>query len=440
MEILVGDCREVLKSLAPASVQCCITSPPYFGLRDYQTGSWDGGDPECDHQAGSDYGSKSDTDHKGQIRGGPFRDTCRRCGARRVDEQIGLEQTPEEFVEDLVDVFREVRRVLRDDGTLWLNLGDSYNAYNGNRGTESRYAGDRERIGEPQFPTGHGLMVPNLKQKDLIGIPWMVAFALRADGWYLRSDVIWAKPNPMPESVQDRPTSAHEHVFLLTKSPRYFYDVDAIREGASSTDDWIVGDGSGRNKRNVWEISTQPYAAAHFATFPTKLVEPCILAGTSPKACSDCGAPWRRVVERSETAYARVKRETGLTWREMAEGAQEVGKGLRAGQRTTGGTRLPNGTQPSYSGALPLSERWQPMCDHDDDSGRCVVLDPFAGSGTTGVVSAWFGREFVGIELNKEYANLARARIASDGVLGRSARRVADHAEAQLGLFDLKPP
>src|SRR5690606_12985255 len=203
------------------------------------------------------------------------------------------------------------RRVLRRDGTLWLNLGDTYNAYNGNRGIESRYAGDRRKIGEPMFPPGHGLMVPTLKPKDLVGIPWRVAFALQADGWYLRSDIIWAKPNPMPESVTDRPTKAHEYVFLLSKSPRYYYDADAIGEPIQTDPSErylerarITGRGSQgaalargndrdksggfpvrdpanptRNARSVWTIATRPYPGAHFATFPPELAERCILAG-----------------------------------------------------------------------------------------------------------------------------------------------------------------
>src|SRR5690606_14776859 len=240
--LLIGDCREMLRTLPEESVHCVVTSPPYWGLRDYGLPPtvW-GGDPYCDHEWGlQERGRRKDVLPSEQSAAGRLgtheRATglndggrvCVRCGAWRG--QLGLEPTPELYVEHMVEVFREVRRVLRRDGTLWLNLGDSYNAYNGNRGTESRYAGDRRKIGEPMFPQGHGLMVPTLKPKDLIGLPWRVAFALQADGWYLRSDIIWAKPNPMPESVTDRPTKAHEYVFLLSKSPRYYYDADAIGE------------------------------------------------------------------------------------------------------------------------------------------------------------------------------------------------------------------
>lgn len=199
------------------SVHTVVTSPPYWGLRDYG-----------------------------------------------IDGQLGLEPTPEEYCNSMVAVFREIRRVLHDDGTVWLNLGDSYSSGSRTTTTNDSFRGDT-LVNTTRTP-----VVKGIKPKDLVGIPWRVAFALQADGWYLRSDIIWSKPNPMPESVQDRPTKAHEYIFLLTKSQKYYYDADAIRE--PSSDD-------GRNKRSVWEVTTKPYAEAHFATFPEKLVEPCILAG-----------------------------------------------------------------------------------------------------------------------------------------------------------------
>ena len=222
------------------SVDCVVTSPPYWGLRDYGLSAWKGGDENCDHlgkphstQAGFNErwtGKGSIIDKQGSLLE-PYRSKCGKCGARRVDSGIGLESTPEEYCANMVAVFREVWRVLKPTGTVWLNLGDSYN------------------------------------DKQLVGIPWRVAFALQADGWYLRSDIIWSKPNPMPESVSDRPTKAHEYIFLLTKNARYYYDAEAIQET------------TGANKRSVWEISTQPYPEAHFATYPEKLVEPCIMEG-----------------------------------------------------------------------------------------------------------------------------------------------------------------
>ena len=251
VSILVGDCVEQMKLLPDASAQTCVTSPPYFGLRDYG-----------------------------------------------VDGQIGLEPTPDEFVASLVTVFREARRVLRDDGTLWLNLGDSY----ARTGGTDRKVPETARVGSTrntmtQMGDRTSKAPSGLKDKDLIGVPWRVAFALQADGWYLRQDIIWHKPNPMPESVRDRCTKAHEYIFLLSKSPRYYFDSEAIKEPASappkkcgpkndaSRNDSgrtgiVRGDGETRNRRSVWTVSTKPFGGAHFATFPPALIEPCILAGS----------------------------------------------------------------------------------------------------------------------------------------------------------------
>lgn len=236
-------------------VQTCVTSPPYFGLRDYGHGG-----------------------------------------------QIGLEETPEEYVRKLVEVFREVKRVLKDDGTLWLNIGDSYAA---NRTYQVPSTKGGPKHSDSQAAGGKGSVVPDgMKPKDLIGIPWMLAFALRADGWYLRQDIIWHKPNPMPESVKDRCTKAHEYVFLLSKSERYFFDAEAMKEPSAQPEragklersfstgkpDAVLRQDVGRavmrtetrNRRSVWTVATRPYKGAHFATFPPALIEPCILAGSRP--------------------------------------------------------------------------------------------------------------------------------------------------------------
>jgi DNA modification methylase len=336
VSILTGDCRDVLRTLPDHSVHCCVTSPPYFGLRDYG-----------------------------------------------VEGQMGLEASPDEFIAGMVDVFRDVRRVLRVDGTLWLNIGDSY----ANDGKWGGSTGGKAAKGlHGATGIGRRKVTTGLKPKDLIGIPWMLAFALRADGWYLRQDCIWSKPNPMPESVTDRCTKAHEYLFLLSKSPRYHFDADAIAEplAASSVDrlsqpnlvnqagsDRVPGKTNGtmkavsrantfarttattpppgqpsqhradreqvdttangtRNKRSVWTVTTQPFKEAHFATFPPALVEPCILAG-----CPE------------------------------------------------GGT----------------------------------VLDPFGGAGTTGLVADRLQRDAILIELNPEYAEIARRRINGDSPL-----------------------
>lgn len=302
--IHVGDCRVILPTLEKGSVQTCVTSPPYWGLRDYG----------------------------------------------RAD-QIGLEATPEEYVEKLVGVFKLVRDMLADDGTLWLNLGDCY--MGGGRGGGAEDCKQRTNVGS--LDAAPNTRVSGYKTKDLVGIPWMVAFALRADGWYWRSEIIWHKPNVMPESVTDRPTKAHEVVLLLSKQPSYFYDADAIREPDKGTDHWrAVTDGQpslepsgglrgphsgirtphgrngmGRNKRSVWTIPTQPTRDAHFATFPEALVEPCILAGS------------------------------------------------RTGD---------------------------------------AVLDPFFGSGTVGKVAERLGRRWMGIELNPGYCGIADRKTAQRGI------------------------
>lgn len=235
--VLHGDCREMLKTLPDQFVDCCVTSPPYYGLRDYGTGKWIGGDPNCPHKgkpfairAHINENCTGGNDIKNQQVYEPFKKVCPLCGAIREDKQIGLEETPEEYIQNLVEVFREVRRVLKDDGTLWVNIGDSYWG-SGSRGydfTDKWSDASKLQSGSKGTEDLHNL--PKLigskdgyKNKDMIGIPWMLAFALRADGWYLRQDIIWAKPNPMPESVKDRCTKSHEYIFLLSKSPKYYF-------------------------------------------------------------------------------------------------------------------------------------------------------------------------------------------------------------------------
>jgi DNA modification methylase len=326
----------------------------------------------------------------------------------------------------MVEVFREVKRVLRNDGTLWLNLGDSY-CGTGNKG---EYKDPKYLDGRNGQKVALNNKIKGLKAKDLVGIPWRVAFALQADGWYLRSDIIWAKPNPMPESVRDRPTKAHEYIFLLSKSKRYFYDAEAIKEPASNEGKLVsLGDKSfsrgqakgkgikpsgngnadeylvpaGRNKRTVWNISTKPFSEAHFAVFPPDLIEPCILAGTSPMACPHCGAPWERVVER----IAGVSKECPKT---------------QAAHEARGGTGKPSGTVGKSGGgridSISRTIGWRPTCacPDNDGSGRCVVLDPFAGAGTTLWVAEQLGRNSIGIELNPDYCDIIRRRMA--GLVG----------------------
>jgi DNA modification methylase len=322
-----------------------------------------------------------------------------------VDGQIGLETTPDAFVSKLVAVFREVRRVLRDDGTVWLNLGDSY-AAGGNGG------GNKNDTNAGSLTVGRKHAPPGYKPKDLLGIPWAVAFALRADGWYLRRDIIWAKRNCMPESVRDRPTSAHEYIFLLTKQPRYYYDATAIEEDGEIPAGTRAAKGSveraeqangrppeyavytgKRNKRSVWWVATQPFSEAHFATFPPDLIEPCIMAGTSEKgACAECGAPWVRALSEDKRIISNSPRSSGNSDRNNSEDAR-----TQIFRTTTG---------------------WQQSCQCSTRLvAPCVVLDPFGGAGTTGLVSDRLGRDAVLIELNPTYADMARKRITNDAPL-----------------------
>jgi len=309
MTLLLTQGNALQIPLADESVHCVVTSPPYWGLRSYsgeQSQVW-GGDPDCAHEWEEHFkppsGGRNLPDnmpntggnYTQQIVENPSRDGvhsqfCVHCGAWYGE--LGLEPTPEEYVANMVEVFREVRRVLRDDGTLWLNLGDSYAASN---------PCDRRNIvgnGSPDEKMQRkSRLVGGLKNKDLVGIPWRVAFALQADGWWLRQDIIWHKPNPMPESVTDRCTKAHEYIFLLSKSAKYFWDAEAIAEPAAyagqdrggSTNRYAQNAAgmdnrqyARRNKRSVWTVNPQPFPGAHFATFPPKLIEPCIKAGAKP--------------------------------------------------------------------------------------------------------------------------------------------------------------
>lgn len=296
-KIYLGDNIEILKTLPDSSVNCCITSPPYYGLRDYGTGTWVGGDSNCPHRRMSKFSESTSTGHaqeelRGNVGDAIYKEVCPLCGAVREDKQVGLEVTPQQYIDRLVSIFEEVKRVLKDDGTLWVNIGDSYNCKPmGNKGG-SAYVGQGT---QSNIYTKH--IISDCKEKDLIGIPWLLAFALRNSGWYLRQDIIWHKPNPMPEAVKDRCTKSHEYIFLLSKSSRYYFDYKSIQEPAvrqntvsdrCDCDDEANSDSHNRskfsssdvrNKRDVWSVIPSHYKEAHFATFPEELVFPMILAG-----------------------------------------------------------------------------------------------------------------------------------------------------------------
>ena len=481
--ILKGHILDKLKELPDESVHMCMTSPPYWGLRDYSRCECSinyggamgpeisgGGQmspdprnhkkpnpncPKC-HGTGKDdsltvvwdakegceheWGEKIPREKKGGFKApqesqedanltaipnsGDSGSFCLRCNAWRG--QLGLEPTPDLYVQHIVRVFREVKRVLRDDGTLWLNMGDCYatsqsgsggiNEFSKAKRTEGMYFESRK--------FEHGL-----KPKDLVGMPWRVAFALQADGWWLRSDIIWAKPNPMPESVTDRPTKAHEYVFLLTKNARYFYDMDAVREDNASssverashhlpnpidnpdysgkqTEDYkkypLLANMNpmGRNLRTVWTITTQPYPEAHFATFPEALAERCIKAGTSEKGCcATCGAPWERVVDAKPNPSKAAFDPDSRGWSNTHQKTSNP-------QSSASLHRNPGGV---YREAQTIGFR--PTCDHDGDPVPFVVLDPFAGSGTVGKVARDLGRSSILIEIKEEYVNLMKERV-----------------------------
>ena len=474
-QLLQGDCRQMLASLPDASIQCCITSPPYYGLRDYQTGTWQGGDAGCDHidnvaeaerQRNRKELARNATEIDGALRSEKVQNgidkICAKCGAQRVDAQLGLEQTPDEYVANMVGVFREVWRVLRDDGVLWLNLGDSYSGSgkgrngDGTRTDFSGLSGKSAGCTDGVQPTNKNL--PGLKSKDLIGIPWRVAFALQADGWYLRQDIVWSKPNPMPESVTDRCTKSHEYIFLMTKSAKYYYDNQAIMEPAAydgrkdtvfkGSDKYANGfvpntsaktiavkgherwpnslhtgktgekhsgyknpDGSlrtnvkdgvpARNKRSVWVCTTKPYKGAHFATFPPDLITPCVLAGTSEKGCCEkCGSPWERVVEK----------KTNTAQRNLA------GKNNDSYQRGRVTSRSSEHGDFHDLGTVSVKFLgWRATCKCEGEQPvPCVVLDPFSGAGTTGVVAIKNGRHYIGTELNPDYVEMSRKRIQAE--------------------------
>ena len=346
IKILQGNCIDKIKELDNNSIDCVVTSPPYWGLRDYGTASYEGGDPNCQHTiSDGTYDPKKGTMVERPDRASDKK-KCVKCGAKRIDKQLGLEPTYQEHIKNIVELFRDMKPKLKDSATVWLNYGDSYaSTVNGTKAKDIKND-DRAFVDKP-FSTIQG----SIKPKDLVMIPNRIAIALQDDGWWIRSEIIWHKPNPMPESVRDRPTSCHEKIWLITKSKKYYYDSDAIREpvaqgtitrlseknlknqkgstrgngGMRSNGNMkAVGNMETKNKRNVWTITTKPCKEAHFATFPKDLIEPCIKAG-----CPEGG----------------------------------------------------------------------------------VVLDPFGGSGTTGIVTALNNRNAILIELNQNYIDIANKRI-----------------------------
>ncbi len=443
--ILTGDVLEILKQLPDESVHVVITSPPYWGgLRDYGTGRWEGGSPACDHVDPSRRLSiaASTLGDNGKMHGSACRTyhhTCQRCGAVRVDQQFGLEKVPdclgwatgqpcgECYICRMVAVFREVGRVLRPDGTLWINMGDtaagSWGNYGANRQLRSKQKPEYKRRGYDGWnglrPSAHP--GPGLKPKDRIGIPWRMVFALQADGWYFRTEIIWHKTSNLPESVQDRPARNHEYIFLFAKSKRYFYDREAVKTpikesslrrlgrtvgrqaptfmGNKHSSPWDPQE-AGANLRTVWSIAPAGFRGAHFAVFPKELPRRIIKAATSEKGCCpQCGKPWLRICEKKFVRQQDVSPEKAI------KGAP--------GQKPTyfknGWDGFPRGK------TIWHTTDWRPGCDCDaGEPVPCVVLDPFAGAGTTLLVARRLGRYALGVELNPEYVKLAEERIQAD--------------------------
>ncbi len=487
-KIYQGDVLEVLKTLPDKTVQCVITSPPYWGLRDYKTSTWEGGNSDCEHVPDDN-------------------NICEMCGAKLIDKQIGLEQSPDGYVNKMVDVFREIHRVLRDDGTVWLNIGDCYSPQSSHKGGTQydRFTGE-SNWGERS--RARDSLPPVYKAKDLVGIPWMLAFALRNDGWYLRSDIVWYKENSMPDSTTSRPTMAHEFIFLLSKSgdplywvhvrkmigtrikpdpdyiyihrhtgeeratePEdyltntfvdkedgrtkkvwrrknlwesrdYFYDNVAIQEPVkcltraysknhvderkdAKTSQYAVsgkaqdayykklaeridaGEAVGKNKRtvwkcdDVWEITTVGYKEAHFAVMPEKVVEPCLLAGTSEHgSCPKCGAPYERVRKYEKDVVTTAKEEY-IPNTELKQDA--LGKVTYTGFNARWKEKE----------LKPALYEWVKTCDCEKATpAPCIVYDPFMGAATVGVVALKNGRDYVGSELNPEYIKIAEKRLS----------------------------
>lgn len=397
-EILLGDSREQLKKLPDNSIDCCITSPPYYGLRDYGTGKWVGGNPDCPHRRLSKASDKTITGHaqeelKSNVGDAIYKTVCPLCGAVREDNQIGLEETPEEYVDSMMKVFDEVFRVLKPTGTLWLNIGDSYWG-SGSRGwdfsdklTEASklQSGSKGTINLSNIPKLTGKTDTGIKNKDLIGIPWMLAFACRRAGWYLRQDIIWHKPNPMPESVKDRCVKSHEYIFLLSKEPRYYFDYKAIQEEAITNENRPAG--IEREREYGYDSKRNNNPEAYLASPKIKIRFGGSKYGDNddPHFATKSGKEWEPQTKEDEDGYyiVRNKRDVWTVNPDSFKGAHFA-------------TFPPKLVEPMVLAGCPVGG---------------TVLDPFTGSGTTGVVALLNGRNFVGCELNAEYHAMATKRI-----------------------------
>ena len=441
--IYLGSCLSILKTLPDESVDMCITSPPYWNLRNYGSNPeiW-GGDENCDHEwtnkvpfkgskpshgIGSDSIAIGKVTEESQELGWSSGEFCTKCNAWKGE--LGLEPTPELYIEHLTMIFHEVRRVLKSYGTCWVNIGDTYASTSGGFGHSEHKGLHKQSEG---LDEATDFLRPNpksygYKDKDLIGIPWMLAFSMRAEGWYLRQDIIWAKAlsgdlrkgTAMPESIKDRCSKSHEYLFLFAKERHYYYDYHAVteplltdvekekRKGKKGNqggfrcdmedrprEDYIPKNGKG-NRRSVWYVQLQQFKDAHFACFPKTLITPAIKAGCPVKICSHCGKPYEREVvmtKKSDRPVSKVKdfNENGVS--RTTDNLKEYGE---------------------YGGNEYKDKGYQPICDCEQlaEPLKGVVLDPFMGSGTTGEVAKELSRDYVGLEINEKYIKIANKRI-----------------------------
>ena len=423
--ILQGDSLEQLKTLPDESINCVMTSPPYWALRDYGTATWEGGNINCKHQSAKeksryDYSMvNSPNQSQGKGTDAPkWKDVCPQCGAKKVDLQLGLEPTPQEYINKLCNIFDEVKRVLRKDGTCWVNLGDTYGGSNGVGWKETIENTNRKIGGGENKSLKKELGIQSGQAKSLCLIPFRFSIEMVNRGWILRNVIIWHKPNCMPSSVKDRFTVDFEYLFFFVKSNKYWFETQyephiwADRDkrsllgrvehktGKTKLDNFQggmngVGYGEyGRNKRAVWKITTKPFKEAHFAVYPEELCETPIKAGCPEFVCNKCGNPREKIIELRSN---ETKRDLHLgTKYESEEDESLVEHGFHSGRKYKEPTKIDKGFASCF-------------CNAGFSGG--IVLDPFFGSGTTGIVALKQNKQFIGIELNKEYIEIANRRL-----------------------------
>ena len=411
--ILIGDSKEQLKTIADDTVDMCITSPPYYGLRDYGTGQWEGGDSDCDHinPDGATHGKTAKVGaQKNDYAKKQYGTECKKCGAKRIDKQVGLEPTIDKYIDNLCSIFDEVARVLKPEGTCWVNIGDSYANTGCGKGTGHFKNRDVAGASKPIMPK------QAIKSKSLLGVPFRFALEMINRGWILRNTIIWHKPSCMPCSVKDRFTVDFEYLFFFAREQKYYFEQQLepcvsvadkrVGKGRHSyTEKWdgsgkeqqafVTINQEGRNKRTVWSINPARLKEAHFATFPEELIETPIKAGCPEQVCNECNKP---VVKRERVVGAReVENYTGTAVKDYE----------------SNGVQNPSDTKRRILKSMSEVKEYyyEPQCDCNAGFKPGIVLDPFFGAGTTGLVATKQGKKYIGIELNPEYVEIAKARL-----------------------------